>query len=711
MKQILQSLGSGKTEIVDVPIPSFAFNQLLIKTSVSLISAGTERMLLSFGKAGSIGKIKQQPEKVKQVLEKIKTDGLITTFEAVKSKLDQPISLGCCNVGRVIGIGDCVENFSIGDRVLSNGAHSEVVCVPKNLCVKIPDSVSDESAVFAVLGAIGLQGIRLAHPTLGEIVVVLGLGLIGLLTVQLLHAHGCRVLGADFDPAKLALARIFGAETVDLSQGEDVVSRAVVFSRGRGVDAVLITASTKSSDPVHYAGLMCRKRGRIVLVGVTGLELLREDFYKKELSFQVSCSYGPGRYDPEYEDKGNDYPIGFVRWTEQRNMEAVLDMMAGGKLNVQPLISHCFEIEQAEQAYQMLDSDRGVLGIILRYPQITTPEKIILLRTLPTVGNILGNQSVVAFVGAGNYASRTLIPAFKKTESRLHTVVSGQGASAVIHGRENGFEYASTDYEAVLHSSAINTIVIATRHNQHAQQVIQALKAGKHVFVEKPLVITDMELQQVKKVYQETARQFPGQKMMVGFNRRFAPQIQKIKALLNTIKSPKYLVMTVNAGFIPADHWTQDPQIGGGRLIGEGCHFIDLLRFLVGEKITEAQVLDMTLESDHLPKDENITITLKFADGSLGTVHYFANGHKQVSKERLEVSTAGRVLQLDNFRKLIGYGWPGFKKMSLWKQDKGQFCAVRAWVSAIETGSESPICFEEIVDVMQVCLTLSAQLS
>lgn len=707
MKQILQSLASGVVEVIDVPVPQCAPNQLLIKTKVSLISVGTEKMLLDFGKASLMGKVKQQPEKVKQVLEKVKTDGLIATFDAVKSKLDQPITLGYSNVGKVVDIGGGVGGFAVGDRVLSNGAHAEIVCISKNLCVKIPDAVSDESAVFAVLGAIGLEGIRLAQPTLGESVVVLGLGLIGLLTVQLLRAQGCRVLGADFDQAKLVLARQFGAETVDLFQGEDVVSKAINFSRGRGVDAVLITASTQSNDPVHHAGLMCRKRGRIVLVGVTGLELLRDDFYKKELSFQVSCSYGPGRYDPEYENKGNDYPIGFVRWTEQRNIEAVLDMMAEGKLNVKPLISYHFNIEQAVQAYQTLDADRGSLGIILHYPLADVAEKKVLLRKDAATG--IGKESVVAFIGAGNYASRVLIPAFKKTTSRLHTIVSNQGASAVIYGKKNGFEYASTDYEEVLNNTDINTVVIATRHNQHALHVVKALNAGKHVFVEKPLVITEEELLLIKDVYQKTVQQFPGQKLMVGFNRRFAPQVQKIKELLSTTKTPKYLMMTVNAGFIPADHWTQDSQVGGGRLIGEGCHFIDLLRFLVGEKIIKAQVISMAPENSCLPKSENVMVTLKFSDGSVGSVQYYANGHKKIAKERLEISTEGRVLQLDNFRKLVGYGWPGFKKMSLWKQNKGQLAAVRSWVSAIENGVESPIGFEEIVEVMQVCLVLSAQ--
>jgi predicted dehydrogenase/threonine dehydrogenase-like Zn-dependent dehydrogenase len=711
MKQLLQSLSSGKTEVIQVPVPRPNFNQLLIKTSVSLISNGTERMLRQFGKANLISKIKQQPDKVKQVLGKVKTDGLISTIEAVKSKLFQPISLGYCNVGKVIDVGDGVTNFIVGDRVLSNGPHSEVVCVSKNLCVKIPELVSDEAASFAILGAIGLQGIRLAQPTLGESVVVLGLGVIGLLTVQLLRAQGCRVLAGDFDTTKLNLAKQFGAETVDLNKGEDIVSRAIIFSKSSGVDAVLITASTESSDPIRHAALMCRKRGRIVLVGVAGLNLAREDFYNKELSFMVSCSYGPGRYDTEYEEKGNDYPIGFVRWTAQRNIEAVLNMMSEGKVDVTSLINYKFQIESAEQAYQTLEAEKGTLGIILQYPQTSVIERKISLKNFSSLKSQSEKGVIVGFIGAGNYASRTLIPAFKKSRSCLHTIVSGYGVTAVVHGEKNGFKYASTDYEATLRESAINAIVIATRHNQHAQQIVQALEAGKHVFVEKPLVITEKELQLVQTVYLKTLQNFPGQKLMVGFNRRFAPHIIKAKELLDTMESSKYLVMTVNAGFLPSDHWTQDPQRGGGRLIGEGCHFIDLLRFLVGKKIFKAEVMNMSSKKNDISRNEDIVVSLKFVDGSLGTILYYANGNKQIPKERLEISVAGRVLQLDNFRKMIGYGWPGFKKISFWKQNKGHACAIEAWISAIESGDKNPIPFEEIVEVTQICITLSKRLN
>ena len=473
MKQLLQNMANGETKVADVPSPRPGAGQLLIHTSATLVSAGTERMLVEFGKANWLDKARQQPDKVRMVLDKVRTDGLAATLEAVQSKLDQPLALGYCNVGVVAEIGAGVEGFAIGDRVVSNGKHAEVVCVPKNLCARVPERVTDEQAAFTVLAAIGLQGIRLVNPTLGECVVVTGLGLIGLLTVQLLRAQGCRVLGIDLDPARLAMARNFGAEVVDLSRGEDPLAVAAAFSRGRGVDAVIITASSKSNEPVSQAAKMCRQRGRIVLVGVTGLELSRADFYEKELSFQVTCSYGPGRYDPAYEEGGQDYPVGFVRWTEQRNFEAVLDLLASERLDVGPLISHRFPLERAEEAYALLTSNVPSLGILLEYPAPDAQpiraltERTVFLSNLPAKA-----KPSIGFFGAGNYAGRVLIPAFKATGASLHTLVSSGGVSAVHHGRKHGFMRASTDASAMLIDPAIDTVVVATRHDSHARYVV-----------------------------------------------------------------------------------------------------------------------------------------------------------------------------------------------------------------------------------------------
>lgn len=662
-------------------------------------------MLVDFGKASWFEKARQQPDKVRMVLEKVKTDGLAATLDAVKSKLDQPLALGYCNVGRVTELGCGVSGFAVGDRLVSNGKHAEMVSVPVNLCARIPDAVTDEQASFTVLAAIGLQGIRLVNPTLGECVVVTGLGLIGLVTVQMLRAQGCRVLGIDFDPARLALAKQFGAEVVNPGAGEDVLAAAQAFSRGRGVDAVIITASTKSNEPVSQAAKMCRQRGRIVLVGVTGLELSRADFYEKELSFQVSCSYGPGRYDPAYEEGGQDYPVGFVRWTEQRNFEAVLDLMASGQLNVEPLISHRFAFEQAEAAYELLSSGQPSLGILLTYPAASgTEPQALWQRTVSLSSTSVSPSKVsVAFLGAGNYAGRVLMPAFKAAGALLHTVVSSGGVSAVHFGKKFGFAQASTDADSALANQSVDTVVVATRHNAHARQVLAALQAGKHVFCEKPICLTLDELAQIET--EASARS--GQLLMVGFNRRFAPQVVKMKALLSTVAEPKSLVMTVNAGAIPPDHWTQDLAVGGGRIIGEGCHFIDLLRHLVGAPIVRHHAVALGRHPALPVRDDKTTIMLEFADGSVGTLHYLANGDKGFPKERLEVFCAGRVLQLDNFRKLTGWGWKGFSKMNLWRQDKGQSACAQAFVDAVRNGSTAPIPVEEILEVSRVTIEVT----
>ena len=705
MKQILQSLKTGVTEIADVPVPKAGRGQLLIQTSHTLVSAGTERMLVEFGKAGWIDKARRQPDKVRMVLDKIKTDGLQPTMEAVFNKLDQPLPLGYCNVGRVAGIGAGVLGFSEGERVISNGKHAEVVSAPMNLCAKVPDAVPDDEAAFTVLGAIALQGIRLAQPTLGETVAVTGLGLIGLMTVQLLRAHGCRVLGLDFDADKLALARRFGAEAVDLQAGQDPVKAAVAYSRGRGVDAVIVTAATKSSEPMRQAALMCRKRGRIVLVGVTGLELSRDDFFKKELTFQVSASYGPGRYDPNYEEKGQDYPVGFVRWTEQRNFEAVLDMMADGRLDVKPLVSHRFEIGAAEKAYALVAGAAPSLGVLLSYPGMAiTPEA----RTV-SLASSTNRQSLsqgkaadsarISVIGSGSYATAVLIPAFKDAGAHLGSVVSSAGVSGVHAGRKFGFDETTTDSQRIFADTATDAVVITTRHDSHARFVLQAFEANKPVFVEKPLCLTLDELNEIKSAYHAAANK---PMVMVGFNRRFAPHVQKIKALLSGVSGPKSFIMTVNAGTIAADHWTQAVDVGGGRIIGEACHFVDLLRFLAGAPIVgwSRATMDADIE-------DTVSISLQFADGSIGAVHYFANGPKSFPKERLDVFAQGRVLQLDNYRKLTGFGWPGFKRMRLWRQDKGQRACVKAFVNAIEGRAPLPIGAEEIFEVTQVSIELA----
>lgn len=701
MRQILQNLSNGKTSLVEIPSPKPLKGHVNIQTTKSLVSVGTERMLVDFGKAGWIDKARSQPDKVKMVLEKLKTDGLSATFDAITSKLDQPIPLGYCNVGEVIDGSD--SGFVKGDRVISNGHHAEVVRVPKNLVASIPTEVDDDTASFTVLGAIAMQGIRLANPTVGETVVVTGLGLIGLLTVQILKASGCRVLGIDFDTSKCRLAKEFGAEIVDLSKKQDPIVTAKAYSRGQGVDAVIITASSKSNDIVHEAATMCRKRARIILVGVVGLELNRADFYEKELTFQVSCSYGPGRYDEDYEEKGNDYPIGFVRWTEQRNFEAVLDLMATGLINVKPLISHQFKFNDAISAYEKLN-DPSSLGILLDY--VDPSNKI----SSETEVKLIENNSKkdrkgnVAFLGGGNYASRVLIPAFKRAKANLIALVTSGGMSAVHHGKKNKFHLASTDIEDALDEN-VDTVVIATQHNLHASQAIKALDKGKHVFVEKPLALSHEEINKI-----EASQKKSKSMLMVGYNRRFSPQIQKIKSLLDAKPSPKTFIMTMNAGEIPKEHWTQDAEIGGGRIIGEACHYIDLMRFLAASKIKSFNAIKMGKNEFIEVTEDKALITLIFEDGSIGSIHYFANGGKSFPKERIEVFCDNAVLQLDNFMKLRGFGWKGFNKMNLWAQDKGQQNCVDAFMESVTEGKKSPIPQNEIFEVARVSIDIAKTL-
>lgn len=705
MKQVLQSLNSGETILENVPCPKNAKETVLIETTKTLVSAGTERMLLAFGKANIIGKIRQQPDKVKAVIEKIKTDGVFATLDAVKAKLDQPIPLGYCNVGKVIAIGDHITALSVGDRVVSNSFHAEVVRAPTNACVKIPNNVSDESAAFTVVGAIALQGIRLSQPTLGECYVVFGLGLIGLLTVQLLIAQGCRVLGVDFDTEKCALANSFGATTVNLSLDEDIMSHAELFSRQRGVDAVIITAATKSNELLHQAATICRKRGRIILIGVIGDSFSRADFYEKEISFQVSCSYGPGRYDDAYEKKGLDYPVGFVRWTQQRNFEAVLDMMAQGKIDVSPLISARFAIDAIVEAYALLEEKSSTLGIVIDYPSHPYDEKIktcVINHDAIHTENTSAQMPRIGMIGAGNYGGTILAPAFQKTGATLEMIASRDGISAKRLAKKYGFRFAVSDENAVFENKEIHAVVIATRHDQHAQQLIRALDHDKHVFVEKPLCLTLDELAQIQNKYR-------GDRIiMVGFNRRFSPFVQSIKSCLDREITPKNIIITVNAGAIPSSHWTQDPHCGGGRIIGEACHFIDLLRFLMNSPIKSWQASSIKTHSERL--DDNTTITLTFENGSMGTIHYFANGHKKFPKERVDIFCNGKIMHLDNYKKLTAYGFSKLKKMRTLRQDKGQKACVSAFVNAVSNGESSPIPFHEVTEVSRLSIEIASYL-
>ncbi len=700
MKQVLLELQTGEVKTLEVPAPVPTKDSILIASRCSLISPGTERMLVEFGKSNFAGKACGQPHRLQEALEKIRTDGIAATLGSIKAKLDRPLVLGYCNSGTVVETGG---GFSAGDRVLSNGCHADIVSVPRNLVARIPNNVDDRTATFAVLGAVALQGTRLIQPVLGERFVVTGLGLIGLLTVQILRANGCQVLGMDYDKHRLELAREYGAQTIDLSREADPQSSATAFSNGIGVDGVLVTTATASNEPLTQAAKMCRKRGRIVLVGVSGLELNRADFYEKELSLQVSCSYGPGRHDPGYELHGNDYPPAYVRWTAQRNFQAVLDLMASGKINVSRLVSSEFPIRQADKAYDRLIKDRSVLGILFHYddPPANSDRTITLTRNRNDKRRKRRKrtQPAIGVIGAGNHANRTLIKSFSDSGARLDTIVSLAGLKAAHSGRKFGFEKASSDADATVSSPEINTVVICTRHDTHARFVLASLNARKNVFVEKPLCLRLSELEAIS----EIAAKPGGPLLLVGFNRRFAPMIIDIKRQLDTLAEPKSFIMNVNAGRVPTDHWLHDSKKGGGRILGEACHFVDLLRHLADAPVSEFDVKVSELPHD-IQRRETAIISLAFADGSIGVVNYFTNGHKAVSKERLEVHCAGRSILLENFRRLRTHGFGRLINKYSWIQDKGHNACAQAFCDAIRNGGPAPIPLGEIIEVSRLSI-------
>ena len=628
MKQIIQDLKSGATILEEVPAPMVKSGYVLIKTTRSLVSLGTERMLVEFGKANLIDKARQQPDRVKQVLDKIKTDGLQPTLEAVFNKLGQPLPLGYCNVGRVIAVGRGVTEFQVGDRVASNGNHAEVVCVPQNLVAKVPDSVSDDEAAFTVIGSIALQGIRNLNPQLGETIVVVGLGLIGLVAAQLLKANGCNVIGTDFDQQKVDMANGFGVTAINPGKGVDPVKFVEDTTNGIGADGVLITASAKTDEVIHQACLMCRKRGRIVLVGVIGLNMRRDDFYKKELTFQVSCSYGAGRYDEEYENKGHDYPIGYVRWTEKRNFQAILGAIANGGLNVKPLITEVVDLENYLEIYGDMRK-KGSIASILRYPDNnkTTDGTDFTDKNDAVVRCFEGEagNGKMGIIGAGNYTSSTVIPCLTKAGAKVKYIASAGGLSAKIMAKKAGAEMATSDYKEILKDQEVGLVIITTRHNLHAQMVKEVLGAGKSVFVEKPLCLKPEELTEIMEAYKAAPK---GVTLTVGYNRRFSPFAVKLKSLVGD--GPKNIIATMNAGYIPPEMWVHDMEIGGGRILGEACHFIDLCSYLAGSKV-KAVCMNAMGENPQENTD-NATILLKYENGTNAVINYFANGSKAYQK-------------------------------------------------------------------------------
>jgi predicted dehydrogenase/threonine dehydrogenase-like Zn-dependent dehydrogenase len=685
MKQIIQDLKNGNTVLEEIPVPQVRSGCVLIKTTRTLVSLGTERMLVEFGKANLVDKARQQPDKVKQTLDKLRTDGIMPTLEAVFNKLGQPLPLGYCNVGRVVEVGKGVTEFSVGDRVASNGNHAEYVCVPKNLVAKIPDNVTDDEAAFTVIGSIGLEGVRLLKPELGETIVVVGLGLIGLITSQLLVANGCRVIGIEFDQAKLDLAASWGVIPVNPAKGDDQIKVVESLTGGIGADGVIITASAKDDSVIHNACVMSRKRGRVILVGVIGLNMRRDDFYKKELSFQVSCSYGAGRYDEEYENKGHDYPLAFVRWTEKRNFETILMSIASGKLNVAPLITERVGLEDYLQIYGDMRK-RGSIASIIRFPD---EEKI--ERVVPIEGNDFGKSGgKIGIVGAGNYTSATIVPCLKKCGAKVKYVSSAGGLTSKVVAKKVGAENATSDSSVIFSDPEVGMVIVATRHNLHSKMVLDALRAGKSVFVEKPLCLNAEELDSIVEAYKAAPS---GTTLTVGFNRRFSPFAVKMKSLLGD--GQMNIVATMNAGFIPKEMWVHDMEVGGGRIVGEACHFIDLCSYLAGSRVIS--VCMNALGENPEENTDNASILLKYENGSTAVINYFANGSKSYDKERVEVFSQGRVLVCENWRKLTGYGVKGFRSMK-GRLDKGHNNEFRLLNERLLNGGESLIPIDSLVN-------------
>ena len=689
MKQIIQSFKTGETILEEIPAPTIRKGSVLIETTYSLVSLGTEKMLVEFGKSNLISKARQQPDKVKQVLDKIKTEGLLPTLEAVFNKLEQPLPLGYCNVGKVIAVGDGVSEFKIGDRVASNGQHAEIVCIPKNLVANIPDDVSDEEACFTVIGSIGLQGIRLLKPTLGETIVVIGLGLIGLITAQLLKANGCNVIGVDIDANKLDLCKRWGIIPFNPKDG-DIVKFVEQHTKGIGADGVIITASNKSNDIISQAAKMSRKRGRIILVGVIGLNISRSEFYEKELTFQVSCSYGPGRYDEEYEQRGVDYPISLVRWTEKRNFEAILNSISSKKLRVNDLITEKVKLANFLEIYNSLGKNNSIASILdYTYNQ---KEGTKLSNTILLENRSYNNsRGVIGIIGAGNFTKMTMLPALKESGAQNKYIASAGGVNSTALAKKYHFSHSTTNYQEILNDQDVDLVLITTRHNQHASQIVDALNHGKHVFVEKPLALNLEELNAIKYAYYNSNAK---PTLTVGFNRRFSPHSIAVKKALGH-SGPLNIVATMNAGHIPSNVWIHDLLIGGGRIIGEACHYIDLASYLTDSRVVSVCMNSLGKHTDE--KTDNASILLKYEDGSNVVINYFSNGSKSYAKERIEVYNQERTIIIDNFRKTEAFGFKNFKglKTSINKGHKSQF---QELINRVKNSGSQLIEFDSLVN-------------
>lgn len=698
MKQLLQNMKTGQAVVAEVPMPTPGDGMALIRTANSLVSAGTERMLVSFAKQGLLGKARSRPDLIREVLNKARREGLLTTIEAALNKLDQPFALGYSSAGTIIKTGPGLVGFKAGDRVACAGGgyavHAEYAIIPQNLMVPIPEPVNFEEAAFATIGAIAMQGFRLSEVGVGARVGIIGLGLLGLLTTGIAQAAGCQVLGVELDPARADLALQVGANKA--VNREQAIEAARSFTQGDGLDAILICADTSDNDPLILAGEIARDRAKVVVVGSVGMEVPRKPYYEKELELVVSRSYGPGRYDPAYEEKAHDYPIGYVRWTETRNIAAFLTLLAEDKLDVSPLISHRVAIEEGARAYAIIIGDQPYLGVLLTYEEQDLPDERRILNTAaPSVRVRPDEILALGVLGAGNYALSTFLPVVKRIGGIAPVgIASASGVSAHYAARRFGFGFAASKAETLLDDPVINMIAILTRHHLHCQQIQAAIQAGKHVYCEKPLAINTAELKQIEQMLQGENQPL----LTVGFNRRFAPLAQHLKAFVDTRHEPLYMHYRLNANVLPKGHWLLDPEVGGGRIIGEGCHFIDFLTFLVGESPVE--VLTQGLPDGGIYSEDNVIMTFRFPDQSLGLVSYLANGDKSFPKEYLEVFFGGQVATLNDWRLLetVAKGRRKVKRHLL-RQDKGHSNAWRAFLAAVQGQEELPIPYEQLLGV------------
>ncbi len=699
MKQLLQNVKNGNTTIEEVPMPTPREGMALVKIAASLVSAGTERMIVEFAEKNLVGKARSRPDLVKQVIDKARREGIVPTLQAAFNRLDQPMTLGYSSAGTIVALGKNMRGFKVGQRVACAGAgyavHAEYNIVPRNLITPLPKNVDFESAAFTTLGAIAMQGFRLAEPQLGENVAIIGLGLLGLLTIQLASAAGCNVLGIDLDPKRIKLASSLGFEAVTRQNAE---SASVAFTANRGFDSIIICADTSSNDPIELAGVIARDRAKVVATGAVGLTIPRKIYFEKEISLINSRSYGPGRYDPSYEENGNDYPIGYVRWTEGRNLQSVVDLMAGGKLKVAPLISHRFPIEQAATAYDVITGKKKetFLGVLLTYSE--TVEKLESSKVVRFNAQTFNpsNNVKLGVLGAGLYANSTLLPVIKNNKDfELMGIASSGGLHAQHSGKKYGFQYATSSEDEIINDPNVNTVAILTRHDTHADLVIKVLKAGKHIFVEKPLAINSVQLLAISKQLKANSQSL----LTVGFNRRFSPLALKLSASLSHRSEPLHAHYRVNAGYIPLNHWTQDANLGGGRIIGEGCHFIDLITFLVGA--APISVTAHALPDNGKYRMDNVSMTFTFPDGSIGVVDYLASGDKSFQKERMEVFCAGQIAVLDDYRSLtiVKDGKRSVEKLSA--QDKGWRNEMQAFARAIREGGATPIPYDQLIGVTQ----------